>query len=107
MCFNVLYEVYLTCRPTHLGGHGSRGGGVAPLLLPLPIGSSHQGTPLDVMEMTEMRVLIVYIKFTQLADFGRHASGGSGVSTLQVPLPKGSAHQRTLLYVMEMTEMAG
>jgi hypothetical protein len=92
-------------QPIALSRHGSGGRGVAPLSLPLPKGSAHQRTLLYVVEMTEMRVLIVYIKFTQLADFGRHASGGSGVSTLQVPLSKGSAHQGTTLYVMEMPEM--
>ena len=59
-----------------------------------------------MVEMPEMRVLTLYITLTQPLDLAGHSSGGGGVSPLPLPLPKGSAHQGSPLYFMEMPEMA-
>jgi hypothetical protein len=77
-----------------LGGHGSGGGGVAPLPLLLPKGSAHQGTTLNVMEMPKICVVTIHIGCTQPIDLGGHGSGGRGVAPLPLPLPRGSAHPR-------------
>jgi hypothetical protein len=92
-------------QSTHHGRQGSGGKDVAPIQVPVPKGFGHQGTPLYVVEMPEMRVLTLYITLTQPLDLAGHSSRGGGVSPLPLPLLKGFAHQGTTLNVMEMPEM--